>query len=158
MKVTLIVTGSTKELWLKEGFNDYLSRIRKYIPLQLIEIPGVKVTKNTREKEVVEKEGKEILKYVKQDSYLVLLDERGKELTSGKFAEWLTHIFNTSKKQLIFVVGGAYGFSEDVKSQADYKLSLSKMTFSHQIIRLIFTEQLYRAFTIINGEPYHHGS
>lgn len=158
MKVTLIVIGFTKEPWLKEGFNDYLNRIRRYVPLKLIEIPSVKVTKNTSEKEVMEKEGKQILKNVKKDSYVVLLDEQGKEFSSARFAEWLTGIFNTSKKQLIFVIGGPYGFSEEIKSQADYKLSLSKMTFSHQIIRLIFTEQLYRAFTIINGEPYHHGS
>ncbi|MFO8234852.1 MAG: 23S rRNA (pseudouridine(1915)-N(3))-methyltransferase RlmH [Bacteroidales bacterium] len=158
MQLTLIFTGRTKNSYLEEGIEDYFKRIKRYISFEIKGIPAAKITKNMTEKEVAIKEGREIMKNIKKDSIVVLLDEGGKEYSSDKFAEWLVNIFNSSKRQLVFIIGGAYGFSDDVKQRADASISLSRMTFSHQLVRLIFLEQLYRAFTIINHEPYHHGA
>jgi 23S rRNA (pseudouridine1915-N3)-methyltransferase len=141
---------------LEEGENEYLKRLKHYIPVERIEIPDLKNAKKLTFDQIKEAEGKEILVKLQQGDVLFLLDERGKEYSSVDFANFLQQKFNTGGKAIVFVVGGAYGFSEEVYSAANGKISLSTMTFSHQMVRMIFFEQLYRAMTILRGEPYHH--
>ena len=137
------------------SINDYLERIKHYMPFEIITIPEIKNTKNLSEDQQKEREGDLILKNIQQSDTVVLLDEHGKEMRSIEFAKW-TEAKRNDAKRLIFVIGGPYGFSKDVYSRANEKISLSKMTFSHQMVRLIFVEQIYRVCTIIKGEPYHH--
>lgn len=137
------------------SINDYLERIKHYMPFEIITIPEIKNTKNLSEDQQKEREGDLILKSIQQSDTVVLLDEHGKEMRSIEFAKW-TEAKRNDAKRLIFVIGGPYGFSKDVYSRANEKISLSKMTFSHQMVRLIFVEQIYRVCTIIKGEPYHH--
>ncbi len=137
------------------SINDYLERIKHYMPFEIITIPEIKNTKNLSEDQQKEREGDLILKNIQQSDTVVLLDEHGKEMRSIEFAKW-TEAKRNDAKRLIFVIGGPYGFSKDVYGRANEKISLSKMTFSHQMVRLIFVEQIYRVCTIIKGEPYHH--
>jgi len=155
MKITLLQTGKTRFGYLQEGINDYHKRISHYLPFEEITIPDLKNTKNLGVPEIKKKEGEMILKFIDKSVRLILLDERGKQEDSEKFAAFIVKNMN-SGRDIVFLIGGAYGFSEEVYSRADEKISLSKMTFSHQLVRLIFAEQLYRAMTIIRGEPYHH--
>jgi 23S rRNA (pseudouridine1915-N3)-methyltransferase len=155
MKIRLLVVGKTKEKEIQSGINDYLKRLTRYTNFQMEIIPDVKVSKKMSSGEVKNLEGKEILKRLDKD-VLILLDEKGKEFTSVGFAKWIENQQMNSTKQLTFLIGGAHGFSEEVYQRATSKIALSKMTFTHQMIRLIFIEQLYRAFTIIKGEKYHH--
>lgn len=155
MKIRLLVVGKTKEKDIQSGIDEYLKRLTRYINFQMEVIPDVKVSKKMSFGEVKNLEGKEILKRLDKD-VLILLDEKGKEFTSVGFAKWIENQQMNSTKQLTFLIGGAYGFSEEVYQRATSKIALSKMTFTHQMIRLIFIEQLYRAFTIIKGEKYHH--
>lgn len=155
MKATLLLIGKTKEKHFIAAINDYISRIEHYLPFSLITIPELKNSKNLSEDLQKEREGALILREVQPSDTLILLDEHGKELRSVEFANWLQKKENVAKR-VVFAIGGAYGFSPDVYKRANEQLSLSKMTFSHQMVRLIFTEQLYRACTIIKGEPYHH--
>lgn len=157
MKITFLVIGKNKDTYLTEGINDYIKRMNKYISFEFKEIPGVKSTKKYSIDEIKQKEGEAIMKQIPSNASLILLDERGKKMSSEDFASWLKELMIQSTQHLIFAVGGAYGFSETVYKNASAKLSLSSMTFSHQVIRLMFMEQVYRAFTIIHGEPYHHG-
>jgi 23S rRNA (pseudouridine1915-N3)-methyltransferase len=156
MKIAIIQTGKTNEKHIAEGVEIYSSRIKKYTGFEIITIPDLKNTRNMPGHEQKTKEGNKILQSVSKEDYIVLLDERGKELTTAEFAEWLEKKNSGSIKRLVFIIGGAWGFSEEVYTRADIMLSLSKMTFPHQLVRLLFSEQLYRAFTIIKGEPYHH--
>jgi len=156
MKIALIHTGKTNERHISEGIEIYSLRIKKYTGFEIITIPDLKNTRNMPGQEQKTKEGNKILQSVGKDDYVVLLDERGKELRTSEFAGWLEKRFAASVKRIVFIIGGAWGFSEEVYSRADFRLSLSKMTFPHQLVRLLFAEQLYRAFTIIKGEPYHH--
>ncbi|WP_027420914.1 23S rRNA (pseudouridine(1915)-N(3))-methyltransferase RlmH [Crocinitomix catalasitica] len=156
MKIKLIAIGKTNESFLLEGENEYLKRITKYIGFEKIEIPDLKNAKNLSEHEIKLEEGKLILKKIEGSGLVILLDDKGKEFTSMKFANWMQQKMNMSYKHITFVIGGAYGFSDAVYNIADQKISLSKLTFSHQMIRLFFIEQIYRAFTILNNEPYHH--
>jgi 23S rRNA (pseudouridine1915-N3)-methyltransferase len=156
MKIALLQTGKTNEKHVLEGFEIYSSRIRKYTGFEIITIPDLKNTRNMPGQEQKTKEGGRILKSLLKDDYVVLLDERGKELKTAEFAEWLEKKLSGSIKRIVFIIGGAWGFSDEVYSRADFMLSLSKMTFPHQLVRLLFAEQLYRALTIIKGEPYHH--
>lgn len=156
MKVKFICIGKTGKSFLEEGENEYLKRLKHYIPVERIEIPDLKNAKKLTFDQIKEAEGKEILVKLQQGDVLFLLDERGKEYSSVEFANFLQQKFNTGGKAIVFVVGGAYGFSEEVYSAANGKISLSTMTFSHQMVRMIFFEQLYRAMTILRGEPYHH--
>ncbi len=158
MKVTLIVVGKTKESHIEKGLEEYINRVKHYIPFEIKELPGIKNAGKMTREEIMLNEGRVIMKFLKDNSLMVLLDNRGREFTSEAFASWLQKTMTQSMQQLYFVIGGAYGFSDEVKKRADMKISLSRMTFSHQIVRLIFAEQLYRALTIIKGEPYHHGS
>lgn len=154
MKIILVCVGKTNENHIIEGINIYLKRIQRNYGFNIQIISDARKGLS-REQQKIE-EGQNILKKVSSDDFLVLLDENGNELNSVEFASFLEKHMVQSTKNMIFVVGGPYGFSDEVYQRANYKLSLSQMTFSHQIIRLIFTEQLYRAFTIIRGEPYHH--
>lgn len=156
MEITLIVIGKTNAKYLIEGLDEYTRRLKHYISYNINILPDIKNTKNLTEEQQKETEGKLILNALKPGDFIVLLDERGKEFSSMQFSDYLQRKMNSGLRRLVFVVGGPYGFSKDVYNKADEKLSLSKMTFSHEMIRLFFTEQIYRAMTIIRGEPYHH--
>lgn len=155
MKTELILVGKTKDGLYRQAIDDYRHRINHYMPFGITVIPELKNTKNLSEEQQKVAEGKLILARIESSDTVILLDERGKEQTSVEMATWLEKKKNSSRR-LVFIIGGPYGFSTDVYQRASEKLSLSKLTFSHQMVRLIFTEQLYRACTIINGEPYHH--
>jgi len=155
MKTVLVLVGRTVDKHFEAGINDYVSRISHYIPFDVVTIPELKLTKSFTEEQQKTKEGAGILQKIQQSDYVVLLDERGKEMSSVMFAKWLVRK-QLSARRLVFVTGGPYGFSKEVYERADELVCLSQMTFSHQLVRLVFTEQLYRACTIIKGEPYHH--
>lgn len=155
MKATLILVGRTNNELFAHAIADYVGRIEHYIPFKIVTIPELKNTKKLSEAQQKIREGETILREIQTADTVVLLDEHGKEFRSVDYAAWLQKKQNTAK-HLVFVIGGAYGFSEAVHSRANEKISLSKMTFSHQMVRLIFVEQLYRACSIIRGEPYHH--
>ena len=156
MQVRLIVVGKTVKKYLIEGEEEYHKRLKHYIRFEEVVIPELKKAKNLSESEIKEKEGELILSKVETADYLVLLDEKGKEFNSVGYSQFLQKQLNSGVKRVTFVVGGAYGFSETVYSRSNQKIALSKMTFSHQMVRLIFKEQLYRGFTILKNEPYHH--
>jgi len=156
MKIKLLAIGKTDDKNLQILINTYESRLKHYIKFELEIIPDIKNVKNLSLKLQKEKEGELILKKLQPTDSLVLLDEKGKEFRSIEFSSFLQKKMNTGVKQMVFVIGGPYGFSEKVYKKAVGKISLSKMTFSHQMIRLFFVEQLYRAFTILKNEPYHH--
>ena len=155
MKTELILVGKTVNKHFAAGINDYVERIGHYMPFSVTTIPELKNTKKLSEEQQKTLEGEQILKLVQPSDTVVLLDEHGKELRSMELAAWMEKKQFTARR-LVFVIGGPYGFSPAVYERADEKLSLSRMTFSHQMVRLIFTEQIYRACTIIKGEPYHH--
>ena len=152
MNITLICTGKTTEKHVLEGMKLYIDRVNHYSKSNLVEIDAGKGDAT----QIKKKESEGILKRVGEKDVLILLDEKGKELSSVEFAKTLTHYQNISTKNLVFVIGGAYGFSDEVYNRANMKMALSKMTFPHQLVRVIFLEQLYRAFTILKGEKYHH--
>jgi 23S rRNA (pseudouridine1915-N3)-methyltransferase len=156
MQVKLIAIGKTDHPAIQRLLEEYAGRLAHYIKFELEVIPDLKNTKSLSEAAQKEREGELILKKVQSSDDLILLDERGKSLSSVEFSEYLQKKMNAGLKQLIFVIGGPYGFSEAVYARSNGKISLSKMTFSHQMIRPFFTEQLYRAFTILKNEPYHH--
>ena len=156
MNIKLIVVGKNEQKYLKEALDIYIKRLTHYINFELVVLPDVKNAKNMSVTELKDKEAELILKHSAKADKVVLLDEKGKEFSSVEFSKYIEKQMNASLKTLAFVVGGAFGFSDKVYSQAGEKLSISKMTFSHQMIRLLFVEQLYRAFTIIKGEPYHN--
>lgn len=155
MKTVLILVGKTVNKHLVACISDYAERISHYIPFEIVTIPELKNTKSLSEEQQKKTEGELILKQIQPSDTVVLLDEHGRELRSVEYARWLSQRQQTVRR-LVFVIGGPYGFSSEVYDRANEKLSLSKMTFSHQMVRLIFAEQLYRACTIIKGEPYHH--
>ena len=156
MEISLIVIGKTNARYLQEGIDEYIKRLKHYIPYSITVLSDIKNTKKLTEEQQKEAEGKLMLDALKPGDCLVLLDERGKEFTSVAFADYLQRKMNAGLRRLVFVIGGPYGFSQSVYDRADEKISLSKMTFSHEMIRLFFTEQVYRAMTIQRGEPYHH--
>ena len=156
MNIRLILVGKTEESYLKQGISQYCGRLEHYCKFSLLEIPELKNAKSLTREQIKDKEGELILKNVAPGDCLCLLDERGRMFTSVEWAAHLEKKFLYSPRDITFVIGGSYGFGEAVYARADEKISLSKMTFSHQLCRVIFLEQLYRAFTIIKGEPYHH--
>lgn len=156
MKISLLVIGKTDEAYLQKGLEIFLKRIPHYVQFEMKVIPDIKNAKNLSEEQQKEKEGELILQQIVPSDELFLLDENGLEGSSVDFARFLEKKMLSGIKRLVFVIGGPYGFSENIYSRANGKISLSKMTFSHQMVRLIFAEQLYRAFTILKGEPYHH--
>jgi len=156
MNIKLIVIGKTKSKFLLDGENEYQKRLKHYCKFSELIIPDIKNGGKISKKELKEKEGNLILASIKNSDYVILLDDKGLELSSTDFAEFLNKKMVSSTNELVFIIGGAFGFSESVYRGANTKLSLSKMTFSHQMVRMIFKEQLYRAFTILKGEKYHH--
>lgn len=156
MKICLLVIGKTDETYLQKGLEIFLKRIPHYILFEMKVIPDIKNSKNMSEVQQKEKEGELILQQILSSDDLFLLDEQGMEVSSMDFARFLEKKMLSGIKRLVFVIGGPYGFSDSIYSRANGKIGLSKMTFSHQMVRLIFAEQLYRAFTILKGEPYHH--
>lgn len=156
MKFILLAVGKTVEKHYITAINDYRERCKHYASFEMEVIPELKNTKSLSEEQQKEKEGELILKYLQPGDVVILLDEHGKEFRSIEFAQWTERKMQTVNKRLVFIIGGPYGFSPAVYQAASEKISLSKMTFSHQMIRLIFVEQLYRALSIINHSPYHH--
>jgi 23S rRNA (pseudouridine1915-N3)-methyltransferase len=156
VKITLLLVGKTTESYLNQAIEEYLKRLRRYVVFEICVIPELKNAKNMSFDLQKEREGVAILNAVEPSDDVVLLDEKGAQYSSVEFASLLEKKSLSSVKRLVFVVGGPYGFSEDVYSRANGRLSLSRMTFSHQMIRLLFVEQVYRAMTILKGEPYHH--
>jgi 23S rRNA (pseudouridine1915-N3)-methyltransferase len=156
MKIALLQTGKTTDVHIKEVVKLYANRINKYSAFEIITLPDLKNTRSMTVEEQKMKEGKKIIHFITGDDYVILLDERGKELRTVEFSDWFKKLFMIPKKRVVFIIGGAWGFSEEIYGRADFTLSLSVMTFPHQLVRLLFLEQLYRVFTIIKGEPYHH--
>jgi 23S rRNA (pseudouridine1915-N3)-methyltransferase len=156
MKICLLVIGKTDEAYLQKGIEIFLKRIPHYITFEMKIIPDLKNSKNLSEDQQKEKEGDLIIQQISGSDELFLLDEQGAEYSSSEFARFLEKKMGSGIKRLVFIIGGPYGFSGTVYAKANGKLSLSRMTFSHQMVRLIFAEQLYRALTILKGEPYHH--
>ncbi|MBT8318588.1 MAG: 23S rRNA (pseudouridine(1915)-N(3))-methyltransferase RlmH [Gramella sp.] len=156
MTIKLVCIGKTDKKELEQLIKIYSDRLQHYIKFEFEIIPDLKKTKNLDENQQKTKEGELILSGIQNSDFIVLLDENGKQFSSENFSEYLQKRMNTGLKRLVFVIGGPYGFSEQVYSRSDSKISLSKMTFSHQMVRIFFTEQLYRAFTILKNEPYHH--
>ncbi len=156
MKISLYCIGKTQSKELNALIDEYKKRLPSFINFEIKEIPDVKNAKNITENELKKAEENALLQYISTQDTLILLDEKGKEYTSVEFSKFIDNQMNTSSKHLIFAIGGALGFSEDCKQKAQHKISLSSMTFTHQMIRLFFVEQLYRAFSILQGKPYHN--
>ncbi len=156
MTIELIVIGKTDSREVASLVEMYLKRVNHYCRMALTTLPDVKNTKSLSVKQQRTLEGDSVLRQLSEGDYVVLLDERGEEFRSVEFAYWLQKRMNSGIRRLVLVIGGPYGFSEELYARANYKLSLSQMTFSHQIVRALFAEQIYRAFTILNNEPYHH--
>lgn len=156
MNIKVITIGKTNKSFLIEGENEYLKRLKRYVSFEKIEIPDIKGAKKMSQSEIKQKEGALILSKINTTDTVILLDDKGKDYSSLKFSNWLQNKMNISVKNLVFIIGGAYGFSDELYARGQEKLSISKMTFSHQMIRMIFFEQVYRGFSILNNEPYHH--
>ena len=156
MKIVLLTIGKTKKSFLSEGIKKYLLKLKHYTNLESIEIDNVKFSKNISESELINKEAEILISKLAPSDYVILLDEKGRQYSSLEFSKKLNNWMIGSKKRLVFIIGGAYGVSKTVSSRVDEILSFSPMTFSHQMIRLFFLEQLYRAYTILNNNPYHH--
>jgi 23S rRNA (pseudouridine1915-N3)-methyltransferase len=156
MKVLLLLVGKTTQDFIREGVAEYAGRLKHYLSFEMEVIPDIRNTRNFSPGQMKEKEGDAILRCIRPDDRVVLLDEHGKEFTSAAFAGYMEKKTLASPKRLVFIVGGPYGFSDRVYAIACDKVSLSRMTFSHQLVRLVFAEQLYRAMTILSNQPYHH--
>ncbi len=156
MKILLLTIGNTDKAYIREGIDDYIKRLYYYIPFETKVIPDLKNRSTLSVELQKEKEGQMILNQVVTGDILILLDERGTEFSSVEFSKWMEKKMIAGTRQLVFVIGGPYGFSKSVYERSDFKISLSQLTFSHQMVRMIFVEQLYRAMTIIKNEPYHH--
>ena len=156
MKIALLTVGKTDRDWVRQGLDIYMSRLKHYIPFCINEIPELKNVSALSKDQIKTREGELILKNLKPADDVILLDEHGREYSSVEFAQALQRKIAYEGKDIVFVIGGAYGFSDAVYKRANSKISLSRMTFSHQMVRAIFAEQIYRAFTIMKGEPYHH--
>ena len=156
MNVVLLTLGKTRTGYVSEGIEDYLKRLKRYVQYEIVEIPDVKNAGRISKEEQKEAEGQLITSRLQPSDHVVLLDERGKQYSSLEFSAKLQNIFSSGKKRLVLVIGGPYGFSKAVYDRANELLSLSKMTFNHEMVRLFITEQIYRGMTILRGEPYHH--
>lgn len=156
MKICLLVIGKTDAAYIRAGIEEYEKRLTRYVPYEMKVLPDVRNSKNMNEALQKEKEGEMLLEQLQTTDFVVLLDENGKQYSSVGFSEFLAQKMLNGIKRLVFVIGGPYGFAEKVYQRGNDKISLSKMTFSHQMVRMIFAEQLYRGMTIMKGEPYHH--
>jgi len=156
MNITLLMIGNTSEAFVLDGYEVFMKRLKHYVKVKEVIIPDVKERKHLNAEQIKEKEAALILEKLAASNFSVLLDERGKEFSSVEFATFLQKTMNAGTRELFFIIGGAYGVAESVKQKADLTVSLSRMTFTHQVIRLLFAEQLYRAMTILKNEPYHN--
>ena len=156
MKITLLTIGKTEDKYLLEGLDIFLKRLKHYISFKILEIPELKGTKSLSRDQQKSKESELIFKNIHSIDHVILLDEKGQEFSSKQFSNFLNKKMVGGQQHLVFIVGGPYGFSEEIYLRSNERISLSRMTYSHQMIRLLFTEQLYRAYTILKGEPYHH--
>lgn len=156
MKFCLLVVGKTASSFMSKGIEEYKSRVNRYVGFDILSISDLKSTRGLTEMQQKEKEGEMLLASLTPSDTVILLDEKGREYTSREFADFQASMMNRGVKRLVYVIGGPYGFSQKVYARADGKISLSRMTFSHEMARLFFCEQLYRAMTILRGEPYHH--
>lgn len=156
MKIRFLLVSKTTESYIQAGIEGYSKRIKKYASFEIVELNTPKMSTKLSHSEIKKKEAALIQKHIQPSEYLILLDDKGKSFDSIGFSQRLERWKDTMNKPLVFLVGGAYGFHSEIYERADFKVSLSPMTFSHQIIRIIFLEQLYRAFSILNNEPYHH--
>lgn len=156
MEIIMLTVGKTTQKHIIEGIDEYVKRLKRYTPYRIETLPDIKSTKTLTPDQQKDKEGKLILDSLQPSDCAVLLDEHGTEFTSVQFAAWLQKRMASGMKRAVFIVGGPYGFSPEVYARADFKISLSRMTFTHEMIRLFFTEQVYRAMTILRNEPYHH--
>lgn len=156
MNILLIAIGKTRTRYIAEGIAEYLTRLKRYIGFDILEIPDIKNAGKVSKEKQKELEGDSILSKVSNSDHIVLLDERGRQYTSIEFAGKIQDYMNSGRKRLVMVIGGPYGFSKAVYDRSNELLSLSKMTFNHEMVRLFITEQTYRAMTILKGEPYHH--
>ncbi len=156
MKIVLLQIGKTDRDYLLAGVDDFFKRVSRLVPFEIISLPDIKNRKSLNISEQIKKEGEAIRSKLSKGDYIILLDERGKSLSSIQFAETLDSLFQSSSKRIVFVIGGPYGLDQDLRKEANRILSLSKMTFSHQLVRLLFVEQLYRALSILGGLPYHN--
>lgn len=156
MKITLLCIGKTDDKYLVEGIDKYINRLKFYVNFNLVVVPDIKNSKSLTEDQQKDKEATLLLKHIQSQDRVILLDEFGKEFRSVDFSAYLEKQMVQSVQHMVFIIGGPYGFDQKIYDRANTKISLSKMTFSHQMIRLFFTEQLYRAFSIMKGEPYHH--
>jgi len=156
MKLVLLMTGKTDQTWIKEGVAEYEKRISRYSRFEMVTLPDVKNPGNRSSDAVKEKEAEKMLSVIKSDDHVVLLDEHGKSYTTVALAAYMRGAMMLPKKRMVFVIGGPWGFHQSVRERADHILSLSDLTFSHQVVRLLFAEQLYRVLSLIAGDPYHH--
>ena len=156
MKIRLLTVGKTDTDWIRTGIAVYRDRLNHYINFSITELPDIRNTASLSKDQIKSREGDLILKSLGPVDHVILMDEKGREFTSSEWASWIGNKLAHLSGDLVFVIGGPYGFSEAVYARSNGMVSLSRMTFSHQMVRVIFTEQLYRSFTIIRGEPYHH--
>ncbi len=156
MRITLLCIGKTDDKFIQEGIDKFVNRLKHYITFSIIVIPDVKNVKNLSQSQQMDKEADLFFKQIGNQDFVVLLDERGKEFRSVEFSDFLSKKMVTGTTNMVFLIGGPYGFSSKIRERANSLISLSKMTFSHQMIRMFFVEQMYRAFSIMKGEPYHH--
>ena len=156
MKITLLTIGKTDQKYLNEGISVYQKRLKHYVNFEIIEVPALKKASSMPTEIIKQKESELIFKYLDKADSIILLDERGKTFSSDEFAGFLQKKMNSGIREMIFIVGGAWGFHESIYKKANHAISLSRLTFSHQMVRLFFTEQIYRAFTILRGESYHN--
>lgn len=156
MKIVLLAIGKTDANYFSDAFAVYQKRLKHYITFETEIIPDIKNSKNLSEEQQKTKEGELFLKHLNSNDFLILLDDKGKEYTSMGFATYIEKKMHLTSKKIVFAIGGPYGFSDEIYNRANDKLTLSRLTFTHQMVRLVFIEQLYRAMTILNNEPYHH--
>ena len=156
MKIVLLSVGKTNIDFIREGIDEYLKRLKFYVKFENIELNVLKNSKNLSKNELLKKEAELILSNISESDFVINLDEKGRVISSSEFAKQISKYRIMSKKKIVFIIGGAYGFSEAIYSRSNDSISLSRMTFSHQMVRLFFVEQLYRSFTILNNESYHH--
>ena len=156
MEITLLSVGKISSQWIQEGINLFKSRIQNYIKFSTVIIPDIKNTRFLSIENQKEEEGKLIMEQINSSDFVVLMDEKGKEYTSREFADWMQKQMNSGKKRILIIIGGPYGFSKGLYQRANSLIALSKMTFTHEMAKLVLTEQIYRGLTILRGEPYHH--
>ena len=156
MEICVLSIGKISSQWIQQGLEVFENRIGKYNKYTSIVLPDIKNAKSLTKEIIKEEEGKQILTQLSPSDFVVIMDEKGKEFTSREFSEWIQKQMSSGKKRLLFIIGGPYGFSKGIYERADFKIALSKMTFTHEMAKLLLSEQIYRSMSILKGEPYHH--